>query len=194
MVALRAVSSRSGTGPSDSSLIASAAAGERWAQEALYRRHARLVNGLAFRLLANRADADDLAQDAFVQAFQSLPRLQNRDAFASWLCSIVVRTAHKRIRRDRLMSRLGLRRAEPVDLDALLGRTAPPDVQVELQTIYRMVKELDAEDRIALVLRRVEGMSIGEIAEHLGKSMATVKRRLASAEAQLSRRLGVDDG
>jgi RNA polymerase sigma-70 factor (ECF subfamily) len=175
-------------------LIASAAAGERWAQEALYRRHARLVNGLAFRLLANRADADDLAQDAFVQAFQSLPRLQNRDAFASWLCSIVVRTAHKRIRRDRLMSRLGLRRAEPVDLDALLGRTAPPDVQVELQTIYRMVKELDAEDRIALVLRRVEGMSIGEIAEHLGKSMATVKRRLASAEAQLSRRLGVDDG
>jgi RNA polymerase sigma-70 factor (ECF subfamily) len=194
MVVLRAVSSRSGTGPSDSSLIASAADGERWAQEALYRRHARLVNGLAFRLLGNRPDADDLAQDAFVQAFQSLPRLQNRDAFASWLCSIVVRTAHKRIRRDRLMSRLGLRRTEPVDLDGILGRTAPPDVQVELRTIYRMVKELDAEDRIALVLRRVEGMSIGEIAEHLGKSIATVKRRLASAEAQLSRRLGVDDG
>jgi RNA polymerase sigma-70 factor (ECF subfamily) len=171
----------------------SAVAGERWAQEALYRRHARLVNGLAFRLLANRADADDLSQDVFVQAFQSLPRLQNRDAFASWLCSIVVRTAHKRIRRHRLMARLGLRRSEPVDLDALTGRNVPPDVQAELRKLYGIVGGLDAEARIALVLRRVEGMSIGEIAEHLGKSMATVKRRLAAAEAELSRRLGVDD-
>jgi RNA polymerase sigma-70 factor (ECF subfamily) len=171
----------------------SAVAGERWAQEALYRRHARLVNGLAFRLLANRADADDLSQDVFVQAFQSLARLQNRDAFASWLCSIVVRTAHKRIRRHRLMARLGLRRTEPVDLDALTGRNVPPDVQAELRKLYGIVGGLDAEARIALVLRRVEGMSLGEIAEHLGKSTATVKRRLASAEAELSRRLGVTD-
>src|SRR5512139_2875275 len=149
-----------------------------------------MVNGLSYRLVPHRQDADDLAQDAFVQAFQSVHRLSNHQSFASWLCSIVVRTAHKKVRRDRLMSRLGLRRTEPVDLDAVVSRTAPPDVQAEVRAIYGVVSELPSEDRIALVLRKVEGMSIGEIAEHLGRSTATVKRRLSSAEAHVARRLG----
>jgi RNA polymerase sigma-70 factor (ECF subfamily) len=192
-VALRAKSTQSGAGPSDAALVLSAAAGERWAQEALYRRYARLVNGLSLRLLPNRADAADLAQDAFVQAFQSVHRLENRDAFSSFLCSIVVRTAHKKVRRDRLMTRLGLRRNEAPDLDAVVSRTAPPDAQVELRRIYAALSGLPAEDGIALLLRRVEGMTLGEIAEHLGRSLATVKRRVASAEAFLTERFGESD-
>lgn len=189
-MALRAKDTQSGAGPSDAALVLSAAAGERWAQEALYRRYTRLVNGLAFRLIPSRADADDLAQDSFVQAFQSLHRLENRDAFSSFLCSIVVRTAHKRVRRERLLTRLGLRRSEPVDLDTVISPTAPPDAQVELRTIYGILNDLPAETRIALVLRRVDGMTLGEIAEHLGKSLATVKRRVAAAEAHLKARIG----
>lgn len=171
----------------------SAAAGESWAQEALYRRYARVVNGLSFRLMANGADATDLAQDAFVEAFRNLDRLNNHQAFASWLRSIVIRIAHKRVRRHRLMARLGLRRAEAVDLDAVVSRSAPPDVRAELRGIYGVLNELPPEDRMALVLRRVEGMSIGEMSEHMGRSAATVKRRLAAAEAHLSRRLGKHD-
>lgn len=171
----------------------SAAAGESWAQEALYRRYARVVNGLSFRLMANGADATDLAQDAFVEAFRNLDRLNNHQAFASWLRSIVIRIAHKRVRRHRLMARLGLRRAEAVDLDTVVSRSAPPDVRAELRGIYGVLTELPPEDRMALVLRRVEGMSIGEISEYMGRSAATVKRRLAAAEAHLSRRLGKND-
>jgi RNA polymerase sigma-70 factor (ECF subfamily) len=165
-------------------------AGERWAQEAIFRKYARLVNGLAFRLMGNRSDSEDLAQDAFVQAFQSLHRLENHQSLSSWLCSITVRTAHKRIRRLRLMNRLGLRRSEPVNFDAVIANTAPPEVQVEMRAIYAVLHELPAEDRMALVLRRIEGMAIGEIAAHLERSVATVKRRLKSAEAHLERRLG----
>jgi RNA polymerase sigma-70 factor (ECF subfamily) len=168
-------------------------AGESWAQEALYRRYARMVNGLSFRLMPNAADATDLAQDAFVEAFRNLSRLQNHQAFASWLRSIVIRIAHKRVRRQRLMSRLGLRRAEPIDLDTVVSRNAPPDARAELRAVYAVLLELPAEDRAALVLRRVEGMAIGEIAEQMGRSVATVKRRLASAEAHLSRKLGAFD-
>jgi RNA polymerase sigma-70 factor (ECF subfamily) len=170
-----------------------AIAGERWAQEAIFRRYARLVNGLAFRLMGNRSDSEDLAQDVFVQAFQSLHRLENHQSLSSWLCSITVRTAHKRIRRLRLMSRLGLRRSEPVNFDSVVATTAPPEVQVEMRGIYAILHELPAEDRMALVLRRIEGMAIGEIAAHLERSVATVKRRLKSAEAHLSRRLGSSD-
>lgn len=189
-MAFRATVTQSGAGPSDAALVVSASAGERWAQEALYRRYARLVNGLSFRLIPNAADAGDLAQDAFVEAFRNLHRLQNHQAFASWLRSIVIRIAHKRVRRHRLMARLGLRRPEPVDLDAVVSRTAPPDVRAELRAVYGILNELGAEDRTAVILRRIEGLAIGEIAEQMGRSVATVKRRLASAEAHLSRRLG----
>lgn len=189
-MAVRAAVTQSGAGPSDAALVVSAAAGESWAQEALYRRYARMVNGLSFRLMPNGADAKDLAQDAFVEAFRNLHRLQNHQAFASWLRSIVIRIAHKRVRRHRLMTRLGLRRQEPVDLDTIVSRNAPPDARVQLRAVYEVLGELSAEDRTALVLRRVEGMAIGEIAEQMGRSIATVKRRLASAEAHLSRRLG----
>jgi len=188
-VKLRAVAS-SGPGPTDPELVAAAIAGERWAPEAIFRRYSRLVNGLSFRLMGSRADADDLAQDVFVQAFQSLHRLENRQSLSSWLCSITVRTAHKRIRRLRLMTRLGLRRSEAVNFDAVVSSTAPPEVQVEVRGIYAILHELPAEDRMALVLRRVEGMAIAEIAAHLERSVATVKRRLKSAEAHLARRLG----
>jgi RNA polymerase sigma-70 factor (ECF subfamily) len=189
-VSVRAAVTQSGAGPSDAALVVSAAAGESWAQEAIYRRYARMVNGLSFRLMPNTADAKDLAQDAFVEAFRSLPRLQNHQAFASFLRSIVIRIAHKRVRRQRLMSRLGLRRSEPVDLDTVVSRTAPPDARAELRAVYGVLLELSPEDRVAIVLRRVEGLAIGEIAEQMGRSIATVKRRLASAEAHLSRRLG----
>lgn len=187
---LRAVAP-TGPAPTDPELVVAAVEGERWAQEAIFRRYARLVNGLSFRLMGSRSDADDLAQDVFVQAFQSLRRLENHQSLSSWLCSITVRTAHKRIRRLRLMSRLGLRRSEAVNFDAVISNAAPPEAQVEVRGIYAILHELPAEDRMALVLRRVEGMAIGEIATHLDRSVATVKRRLKSAEAHLARRLGV---
>ncbi|HEX4339557.1 MAG TPA: sigma-70 family RNA polymerase sigma factor [Polyangiaceae bacterium] len=189
-MAVRAALTQSGAGPSDAALVVSAAAGESWAQEALYRRYGRMVNGLAYRLMPNSADSTDLAQDVFIEAFRNLQGLKNHQAFASWLRSIVIRIAHKRVRRQRLMARLGLRRPEAVDLDTVVSRNAPPDARAELRAVYGVLEELSSEDRTALVLRRVEGMAIGEIAEHMGRSVATVKRRLASAEAHLSRRLG----
>jgi RNA polymerase sigma-70 factor (ECF subfamily) len=178
---------QSGAGPSDAALVVAARARERWAEEALFRRHARLVNGLAYRLLGRDADVDDLVQDAFAAAFASLDRLENPQAFASWIASIVVRTAHKRMRRRRLLTRLGLRRDEPVDLDALVSPTVPPDVATELRAVYALVDRLPAEARIALVLRRVEGLQIDEIAARMNVSLATVKRRLALAESRLAK-------
>src|SRR5262245_52041673 len=150
---------RSGAGPSDVALVVAARAGEVWAQEALFRRYARLVNGLALRLMGRDADVDDLVQDSFVEALGSIGRLENPLAFSSWLGAIVVRTAHKRLRRRRIAERLGLRRAEPIDVDRLISPRVPPDVAVELRAIYRVLDRLPAEVRIALVLRRVEAMT-----------------------------------
>lgn len=173
--------------PTDAALVLAARAGEEWAREALFRRYARLALALAYRILPYDADIDDLVQDSFLYAFERLNGLTNPQAFQAWLSSIVVRTAGKRLRRRKLQIRLGLRGSEPVDVDQVVSRAAPPDVAVELRAVYALLETLPVEERIALVLRRVERLEIPEIAEHMGLSISTVKRRLNAAEAQLMR-------
>jgi RNA polymerase sigma-70 factor, ECF subfamily len=180
-------STRSGAGPTDAALVVAARGGEAWAQEALYQRYARLVIGLSHRILAGREEADDLAQDVFVHAFSRLDTLDNPQAFSAWISSIVVRTASKRLRRHRLMLRLGLRRNEPLETESLVSRSAPPEVATELHLVYSLLGTLPAQERVALVLRRVEGMELAEIAEEMGISLATVKRRLSAADGRLKR-------
>lgn len=178
---------RSGAGPSDAALVVAARAREAWAQEALFRRHAPRLNGLAFRIMGRDEDVDDLVQDTFVAAFASLERLLDQDAFASWLGSILVRQAHKKIRTRRLLARLGIRSSSSpaIDVDQIAARSAPPDAIAELRAVYSVIDGMSADVRVALVLRRVEGMSLDEIAQALGVSLATVKRRVATGDAVL---------
>ena len=65
----------------------------------------------------------------------------------------------------------------------------PPDVAAELRALYSILEQLPAEARVALVLRRVEGLTLPEIAEQMHLSLATVKRRIQAAEALLEQRL-----
>jgi RNA polymerase sigma-70 factor (ECF subfamily) len=176
----------SGTVPSDAALVLAALAGEPWAREALFRRHARLALGLAYRILPHDMEVDDLVQDSFLYAFEHLKGLTNPQAFQSWLSSIVVRTAGKRLRRRRLQIRLGLRSHQPIDVDQVISRAAPPDVAAELRAVYALLEQLPAEERVALVLRRVERLEVPEIAERMGLSISTVKRRLRAAEERLA--------
>jgi RNA polymerase sigma-70 factor (ECF subfamily) len=172
-------------GPTDGALVLAARGGEKWAQEALFKRHARTVNGLAYRLLGRDEEVDDLVQEAFLAAFRSLDRLENPQAFSAWLCSILVRTAHKTLRRRAMLTRLGLRRSAPIDPDQVVSRSVPPDVRSELEAIYGVLDRMRPEVRVALVLHRVEGLSVPEIAERMALSVSTVKRRLSVAEHRL---------
>jgi RNA polymerase sigma-70 factor (ECF subfamily) len=177
---------RSRAGPTDAALVLAVRAGEAWAHEALFRRHAPLVNGLAYRLMGRSADAEDLVQDAFTEAFRGLDRLDDPQSFAKWLGSIVVRTASKTIRRQRLMARLGLhRRRDPIDVETIASRVASPELSAELHAIYEKLEPLPTEQRVAFTLRRIERMPLTEVAATLSLSTATVKRRVAAAEAAL---------
>lgn len=164
-----------------------ARAGEAWAQEALFKRHARMALGLAHRLLPRDEDVDDVVQDCFVSALKRLGSLDNPQAFAAWLGSIVVRAVGKRLRRRRLLTRLGLRAPEELDPDAIAAPSAPGEIAVELRRVYAVIGSLPAEARIALVLRRVDGLEVPDIARRMGLSLSTVKRRLKTAEEFLER-------
>jgi len=182
----RELVTRSGIGPSDAVLVLAARAGEDWAREALFRRYASMLNGLAYRIMGRDDDVDDLVQDSFVQALSGLDRLRDPQAFGGWIASILVGTAGKTLRRRKLMRKLGLYRGEPIDPEALIGTSTAPDVAAELRAVYRVVEGLPVEQRVVLLLRRVEGLGLEEIARAIGRSLATVKRRLADAEAVLA--------
>ncbi|HTV25309.1 MAG TPA: sigma-70 family RNA polymerase sigma factor [Polyangiaceae bacterium] len=172
---------------SDAALVLAARAGDTSAGDALVSRHYELAFGLAKRILAGRGDADEVAQDAFFEVFRRLDRLREPQAFAAWLGAIVVRRASKFLRRHRLLVRLGVRAARVVEPDTLVAPTATPDIVCELRAIGSFIMSLPAPERAALLLRRVEGRELAEIADHMQLSLATVKRRLLMAEARLER-------
>lgn len=175
---------------SDAALIEAARTGASWAQEALFRRYASLVSGLAFRLLGRDDGVDDLIQETFAQALTSLRRLNTPETFPAWLSAIVVRTAHKVLRHRRLLRRLGFGGSDAPDLNRIISRSVPPDAAAELRAVYRLVEDLPAKLRVPLILRRVEGKTLEEIARLTHTSLSTTKRRLWEAESRLDRTLG----
>lgn len=175
---------------SDAELVIAARQGQMWAKEALYRRHVRMVVGLAHRVMPGDPEVDDLVQDAFVAALEAIDRLDNPQAFASFVASITVRGARRRIRHRQMRRRLGIRRGDGLEADRAVSAEAPPDVRAELRALYSLLSELPPDVRIALVLRRVEGLTIPQISELMDLSPATVKRRIADGEVLLSARLG----
>lgn len=176
--------------PSDADLVSRARVGDRSAMEALFRRHAAMAQGVAFRLLGRDSDLEDVVHEAFMTAFARLDRLERAESFPGWLATIVTGTVIDMIRRRRFLSRLGILGVEPIQLERIASPSAPPDVISELRAVYGLIDRLPTEERVVLVLRRVEQLKLEEIAERTGLSLATVKRKLAKAETALEARMG----
>ena len=174
----------------DGALVAGVLAGDRAAEEALYRRHAPSVLRLATRLLRSNQDASDVLQDAFVTAFEDLGSLREPEAFRAWLHRITVRLVHRRFRRRRMLGLLGLdKQNDEVSLESLADESASPEARVELRWLDAALARIDGKERIAWMLRHVEGLALEEVAETCDCSLATVKRRVAAAEAIVRRHL-----
>ena len=175
------------TGPDDGALVVRAIAGDRWALEALYKRHARSVMRLGNFLLGRSADVDDVVQDTFIRAFDRLDDLRQPDRFGAWVLRIAANLSRSRLRRRRLLASLGLDRGDDdVPLDQLTTAGVTPEQRAELAALRRVLNRLPADQRVAWTLRRVEGWSLDQTAEAIGVSLATVKRRLRQADAAVA--------
>lgn len=168
----------------DATLVLEAREGQMWARDALVRRHVKRLMGLAYRLMPEE-DPEDLAHDVFVKALGALDGLANPAAFGPWLSSIAVQLVKMRLRKKRWLRRIGMERQEELDPESLVSREAPEAVRMTLNDLYRAARRLSEEERIALVLQRIEGLELQQIAEQMKLSLATVKRRIARAEEVL---------
>ena len=173
---------------SDEELVRRALAGERWGREMLYRRHAGSLLAMTVRLLANRGEAEEVVQDTFVTAFEQLGTLREPAAVRGWLGQIAVNLVRRRFRRGRLMRFLGLDRgADDATLEALADPGVSTDQRAELALVDRMLRGMKPALRLAWMLRRVDGLELGEVASLCDCSLATVKRRIAEADAIVDR-------
>ena len=179
-------------GASDADLARRIGRGERWAEEAFYRRHVVRVLGLAQRLLGNHSDAEDVAQETFATAFEIWHQLRDYERAQSWLMQIAVRKVHRKFRKRRVMRLLGLDRGlDDLPLEALAREDTSAEVRSELLVLDSALKSLSARARVPWMLRYIEGLPLDEVALQCDCSLATAKRRIASAHRLLSRRVAI---
>jgi RNA polymerase sigma-70 factor, ECF subfamily len=178
----------------DSALVKRAIAGDRWAEEALYRRHAETLLGACTRLLRDPTDAEDVVQDAFVDAFGELGNLREPSQFRSWLMGIAVHKVHRRLRRRKLLRALGLWRSErEQSLENCLAPGISAEYYAEIICLDLVLRRLPNAQRIAWQLRYAEGFRLVEVAALCRCSLATAKRRIAEADAQVRRSVTLEE-
>lgn len=150
---------------------------DKTAPAAVYDRFGHDVNRLVWRCLGADPDHDDIVHDAFIQIIEGLPRVTNPAALRSWVASVAINTARTELRKRRL--RRAFWSADPMP-DVAASTTDPETARV-LRRTYAILDRLPTDERIAFILRFIEQHALAEVAEMVGCSLATAKRRIARA-------------
>lgn len=175
-------------GSTDAALVALASAGDHDAFGVLVARHQASVFRLARAVTHSREAAEDVLQQAFLAAWQALPRFRGEASLRTWLLTIA---RHAAVRRQVAAAR------EPIDdtpleelgLQAGWGSDGPEVLAIRAEahaTVSRALAALDAEDRTVLTLRELEGLSGEATAALLGISLPAMKSRLHRARLRLA--------
>ena len=179
----------------DAELVARSLGGDGWSRDVLYRRYAHYLLAISTRLLSNRNEGEEVVQDTFIVGFAQLGSLREPAALRAWLARIAVSLVRRRLRRGRLLRLLGLDRApDDATLAELAAPTLRPDDHAELALLDRMLRGMPTDRRIAWMLRRVEGLPLADVATLCACSLATAKRRIAAADAEVARHVSFGEG
>lgn len=140
----------------------------------------------------NYQDAMDLVQETTLKAYDGFEMLNNRQAFKSYLFSIAART-HKRQRwRSRLFFNFSSYEKEFISFEEMSDNSANTDINYDILALREALEKLPAEQKEAVVLFEISGLSLEEIKEIQGISLPGVKSRLQRGRRTLTKLLGAD--
>jgi RNA polymerase sigma-70 factor (ECF subfamily) len=187
----------------DLSLVRRVQAGERAAYDLLVLKYQHKVVKLVMRYTRNPADAEDVAQEAFIKAYRALPQFRGDSAFYTWLYRIAINTAKNALvarNRNPVSYRIDAQDGE--DGPDLLSRLRDPDTPEGLAltdeiraTVNAAIDALPEDLRTAIVLRELEGLSYEEIAAAMDCPIGTVRSRIFRAREAIDKKLsGVFEG
>ena len=154
--------------------------------EARLRDSSGLAFGVAFGVLRNREDAEEVAQDAFARAFRRFHQLRDREAFRAWLTRMTWRLAIDRWRSDR--RRTAREQATVTDHDSIDTEQLVVDRE-RSHAVWQAIDRLPDKLRIVLVLSAIEGHDTREVARLLDIPEGTVKSRMFVARKTLAEQL-----
>lgn len=166
-------------------LIENCLQGNRESYRLLYDQYAQAMYNTAFRILNNQADAEDILQESFIDAFQSLNTFRNQSGFGSWLKRIVINKSINHIKRDR-KSWVEVDRQE-IDQYALQDETELDESEFayRVESIKKAICRLPDGYRTVLSLHLIENIKQEDIAQLLGISHATVRTQYIRAKKKL---------
>ena len=168
---------------SDEELVALILRNDTAAFEVLMRRYFRLAFLVAFALVGNRQDAEDVCQDAFVRCWERMNECRDARRVSHWIMTIVRNTAHNR------REYLALRATEELGADAAVPAAGRPDRDAALDELRARLTAalltLPAIQREVVLLHDYEGWKHAEVAERLGLSELMSRRHLSDARKRL---------
>jgi RNA polymerase sigma-70 factor, ECF subfamily len=182
---------------SDLSLVRRVQRGDKGAFDALVLKYQHKLVKLVMRYVRNPAEAEDIAQEAFIKAYRALPQFRGDSAFYTWLYRIAINTAKNAVvSRDRSPIEYDLDRSntdESYDMQGRMKDSETPEGLVltdEIRsTVNAAIDALPEDLRTAIVLRELEGLSYEEIAEAMACPVGTVRSRIFRAREAIDRRL-----
>jgi RNA polymerase sigma-70 factor, ECF subfamily len=182
---------------SDLSLVRRVQRGDKGAFDALVLKYQHKLVKLVMRYVRNPAEAEDIAQEAFIKAYRALPQFRGDSAFYTWLYRIAINTAKNAVvSRDRSPIEYDLDRHhsdESYDMQGRMKDSETPEGLVltdEIRTTVNAAIDALPEDlRTAIVLRELEGLSYEEIAAAMYCPVGTVRSRIFRAREAIDRRL-----
>lgn len=171
----------------DAQVVAQVLAGKQAQYRLLVERHQQAVFNAAYRLLGSQEESADVAQEAFLRAYQALRSFQPDKLLAPWLCRIAINLALNRLKQRRPALSLDDEQ-QPAALD-LSDLSAEPQAAVleaeRQQVLRRAILALPPEQRAVIELRHFQEQSYEEIAAQLNLSLANVKSHLFRARKRL---------
>jgi RNA polymerase sigma-70 factor (ECF subfamily) len=182
---------------SDLSLVRRVQRGDKGAFDALVLKYQHKLVKLVMRYVRNPAEAEDIAQEAFIKAYRALPQFRGDSAFYTWLYRIAINTAKNAVvSRDRSPIEYDLDRNSSDESYDMQARMKDPDTPEGLvltdeirSTVNAAIDALPEDLRTAIVLRELEGLSYDEIATAMDCPVGTVRSRIFRAREAIDKRL-----
>lgn len=179
--------------PTDEALVAQARKGEASALEALFTRHRTAVFRFVYQMIGDKDDADDLTQEAFVRAFESLDRFREECRFTTWIMRIAANLctdrARMRTRRHQLIQQQAGDRLTWMTEDQSADPVRSLEGSRRSHALYRALYALPEHHRRVLILRDFEERDYEQISGILGCTVGGAKLRVLRARRALRDRL-----
>jgi RNA polymerase sigma-70 factor (ECF subfamily) len=182
---------------SDLVLVKRVQRGDKTAFDLLVRKYQHKVVKLVLRYVRNPAEAEDIAQEAFIKAYRALPQFRGDSAFYTWMYRIAINTAKNSLAsRDRSPIRYDLDLTDPEESHSVQTKLQDPDtpegmaLTEEIRLIVNSaIDALPEELKTAIVLRELDGLSYEEISAAMECPVGTVRSRIFRAREAIDKRL-----